>query len=802
MHAPAGNETATFSLVNNSANQGGGISLEQNSAIFLYPPVNLHFQNNNATVGGAIFVRDVFTLSECSTEPGTMEQHVDPTLLKEVGEDALDKQDSDCNCNGNFCFLQLAEFISTENTELVFINNSASVAGSVLYGGKLESCQFTTGFQNEGSPLEVFMNLSTITDNDPSSIISSDSTGICFRFNDAMLCDAYNVSISPGQKFVLSAVAVGQARGTVPTVIRSYFISGEAIGETQRIQETGKEFTNLEYRVFSPKDSEQLILYPEGPCRDLGTARRSVTVHLQPCPDGFQLSNSQCICGERLQTFTNSCNIDDETILRSSNFWMSGLYMNGSYQGLILHPRCPFDYCLTTVLSLTPSDPNAQCASDRTGTLCGSCPKNFSVAFGSSRCLQCRNTYLSLLIPFAMAGIVLVVFLLALKLTVSVGTINGLIFYANVVSVNRAIFFPPGANNILTVFIAWVNLDLGIETCFYNGMDAYARTWLQFVFPFYLWLLTAMIILASHCSLRLSKYLGTNPVSVLATLFLLSYAKLLRTIISAFRNTFLEYPDGSQVSVWLLDGNIRYLSCKHIPLFLAALATLLFLFLPYTLFLLLGQWMLSWSDKKVLSWVNKPTVKTLLDTYYGPYQDKHRYWTGLLLLLRGVMFVTFAFNILGDPSVNLLCITSASLGITMVTRMTGQIYKKLWLDVLEASFILNLGVLAAATYHVRLAGGCQGVLSYLSVSIALVTFIGILLYHIYLQTHSATFWKRLPKPNFQICWVLTPSDNNGHNPIRNETETEPNPHTASDRELVSTTYVEFREPLLEDAPRK
>ena len=330
-------------------------------------------------------------------------------------------------------------------------------------------------------------------------------------------------------------------------------------------------------------------------------------------------------------------------------------------------------------------------------------------------------------------------------------------------------------------------------------MDAYARTWLQFVFPFYLWLLTALIIFASHCSLRLSKYFGTNPVSVLATLFLLSYAKLLRTIISAFRNTFLEYPDGSQVSVWLLDGNIRYLTAKHIPLFLAALATLLFLFLPYTLFLLLGQWMLSWSDKKVLSWVSKPTVKTLLDTYYGPYQDKHRYWTGLLLLLRGVMFVIFAFNILGDPSVNLLCITTASLGITMVTRMTGQIYKKLWLDVLEASFILNLGILAAATYHVRLAGGSQGALSYLSVSIALVTFFGILLYHIYLQAHSATFWKRLPKPNFQICWVST---HNGHNPIRNETETEPNPHTASDRELVSTSYVEFREPLLEDEPRK
>ena len=102
----------------------------------------------------------------------------------------------------------------------------------------------------------------------------------------------------------------------------------------------------------------------------------------------------------------------------------------------------------------------------------GKCQKDFSLAFGSSKCLKCSNSYLSLLIAFALAGIVLVVFLLILKLTVAVGTINGLIFYANIVSVNRAQLFPSGETNILTVFIAWVNLDLGIETCFFDGMDA------------------------------------------------------------------------------------------------------------------------------------------------------------------------------------------------------------------------------------------------------------------------------------------------------------------------------------------
>jgi len=88
--------------------------------------------------------------------------------------------------------------------------------------------------------------------------------------------------------------------------------------------------------------------------------------------------------------------------------------------------------------------------------------------------------------PFALAGVALVFFLLILKLTVAAGTINGLIFYANIVMVNHVIFFPPNQTNILTVCIAWLNLDLGIKTCFSDGMDAYSKTWLQFIFPLYI----------------------------------------------------------------------------------------------------------------------------------------------------------------------------------------------------------------------------------------------------------------------------------------------------------------------------
>ena len=80
-----------------------------------------------------------------------------------------------------------------------------------------------------------------------------------------------------------------------------------------------------------------------------------------------------------------------------------------------------------------------------------------------------------------------------------------------------------------------------------------------------------------------SKIARKVTTSVLATLTLLSYAKLLHTIIAAMSVTYLDYPNGSTVAVWLYDGKIRYLREKHIPLFVTAIAFFVFLLFPYTL---------------------------------------------------------------------------------------------------------------------------------------------------------------------------------------------------------------------------
>ena len=316
------------------------------------------------------------------------------------------------------------------------------------------------------------------------------------------------------------------------------------------------------------------------------------------------------------------------TVKRKNQQWISANLVNNR---IIIHDHCPLDFCKAEHNSLNLSSPNEQCMFSCSGVLCGKCQFGLSQVLGTSNCRKCSNMWVLISLPLALAGMALVAFLTVLNLTVSVGTVNGLIFYANMIRVNMATFFPgQSGNTFLSWFIAWLNLDLGIETCFYDGLTAYTKTWLQLLFPLYVWLMMAAIIMSSHYSSRAGRMFGNNAVQVLATLFLLSYAKLLRVTITIFQPTHLVIPGVFNRLVWHYDGNIIYLQGKHIPLFIVALLFLIFLFTPYTLILFGIQWLQLLSHYKLFFWVNK--FKRLLDAYTGPYRDKHRYWTGLLLL--------------------------------------------------------------------------------------------------------------------------------------------------------------------------
>ena len=211
----------------------------------------------------------------------------------------------------------------------------------------------------------------------------------------------------------------------------------------------------------------------------------------------------------------------------------------------------------------------------------------------------------------------------------AVGTINGLIFYANILAVDKSILLPFAESNFATVFIiSWLNLELGIDTCYYPGMDAYVKACLQLLFPGYVILLVILVIIISNYSRRFSHVIGTSPVETLATLIILSYAKFIQTVITALSYGTLQYPDNTQDTVWLPDATVNYFSSKHIiAIFILVVG------LAYTVLLFTWQWLPSCPNWRVFKVMNDPKFRTFMEMYTVPYTPKHCYWTGLLLLV-------------------------------------------------------------------------------------------------------------------------------------------------------------------------
>ena len=208
----------------------------------------------------------------------------------------------------------------------------------------------------------------------------------------------------------------------------------------------------------------------DGPCSTFGDKLSITLTTYHQCPPGFKISElvRACVCEPRLGHYTHQCNITNGvgqiTHGSGQQFWVGH---DDQSRGLILHPHCPLDYCVLYTVVFPLNNTDLQCADNRSGLLCGACKKGYGLVLGTSHCRQCTNS-LVLLIPFAVMGVALVFLLFVCKLTVATGTVSDLVFYANIIGANRTTFLPVESTDGLSVFIAWLNLDFGIETCFYN----------------------------------------------------------------------------------------------------------------------------------------------------------------------------------------------------------------------------------------------------------------------------------------------------------------------------------------------
>ena len=435
-------------------------------------------------------------------------------------------------------------------------------------------------------------------------------------------------------------------------------------------------------------------------------------IYIFPCPAGFVYQNGICTCDPILNSLlpVTTCDINHQTILRPAGSWLSAVTTNDSHQYHI-SPHCPLQYCLPQSSQLNFSTPNSQCQFNRSGLLCGHCQQGLSTVFGYYHCQHCSNVYLLLVIPIAVAGLVLVLLMFILNLTVTDGDINGFILYVNIIGINNDVFFQ-NSNNFWYTFISHANLDLGISTCFYNGMDDYAKMWLQLVFPAYLILIATLLIIASRHSTKVQRITAHKALSVLATLFLLSYTKILCTVssVSFYYSTITHLPSGHTTLVWAVDANVPLFGIKYTTLFIVCL--ILFIIL------LLFNGILCFTKTAMrLRLVNH--FKPLIDAYQGPYKYKYYYWTGLQLVMRAVFFGLSAM----DRNIN-LTVSIILLAIIIIIQRSLVPFKNCYKNLLETGFLFNLLVMYTLSHgQYRLAVNIM-------ITLAALKFLLIIIHHV------------------------------------------------------------------------
>ena len=705
---------------NYSPSNGGGMWIADGTTI--YSDTTVYFVNNTAQgVGGALYVADI-------ADVAYIVYYYRP-----------------CTISSNFF--------------PIFENNSALITGDNIYNGAYWKCTYSDFEKTRRvviKPSDAFLveidcsvnPLFSHFKTPISSYVTSNPFGVCLCINNSIIdCGIRSIKsrVYPGQNVTISLVTVGVCGGLSPSVlIASRITDTVRITPINENQETRNKCKNFAYRV-----NQQNTSMDEGEA-EIGIGKTAANfksndsqlimhIKFQKCPLGLRVVSGACNCDSIIGAVNGTqCDINTmpHPISRSGNNW---LYYSEDYRCVIAYSNCPFDYCNASTVSLNLNESDLQCTNGRSGILCGRCQPGLSLMLGSNKCGSCNDRYLLLLVVFILAGIILVIFLLVCNLTVSVGSINGLLFYANMIKLNEVALFPDGVSiPVLSQFIAWLNLDLGIETCFYNGLDGYWKTWLQFAFPIYIWLLISFIIIGCYYSGRLSRLCGNNSVPVLATLVLMSFTKLLRTITNTLMVAKIKCEDKCWIT-WSVDANIGYLSIKHTLLFLVALL-FLFVGLVYTVLLLSSQWLQRYSGKCCRS-SRDPVVKLkpFIDAYTGPYKDKYRYWTGLLLMVRILLTPIFSYTTGTVPQINNYIMGLISFTILYFSR---SVYRSKPINLLSSFHYYNLGSLvlfSALSDHMGFGLNVKIASAALSVSIALVFFIVSVLAHAFITSfHSKT----------------------------------------------------------------
>ena len=703
---------------NNTGGNGGAIWIEGSCPLYFMNGLKASFINNRAYLAGGAIYAHVNSYTQCA--------------------------------------LQIA---NCHNIKISFYNNLAKTAGNSIFATPLFSCQKNPGFQ-----LHWYYTCFNLTNknslNQKNHLLPLSTDPHSFNVHFDVKTWSSCLEKFAGEKIELTITAYDNeyqklhvyALINVEVHSKNYIETNQKLWLTQsggdRVLE-GIPNTSMTLSVHTN------ILQQVDAFLVFTVSRiliRTYSMRILSCPLGFDLktSSGSCECSELLDSLGDTqCFIDNRRITRKSiiSSWIGGIENNTK---LALSKSCPNVYCNSDpyykyinntddgmVLSSEDGETTPLCLQNRVGILCGQCSQEYSVVFGTNECKKCSNWWLFTILMYAFAGPILIYLLYSLRLTLTNGTLNGIIFYAQVANtgllnlMTRMTLLYNNSELIkrsclsLSVILSILNLNIGFPLCFYNGMDQVWKTGLSLIFPVYLLTIVVVIITVSRHSSWLSNHTSHSSVQVLVTVVHLSFSKLSLAFIDVFTSSTIQTSSGSY-QVWYWDGSVEYMKYPHYVLVIITIVIALLLIIPYITLLLLAKPLIQYSRPANFY------LRPIYEAIHAPFKEGREFWfVGRLMLL---IFIYIMYVVERNMNSIIFSLTISSL---LTSFLIGQTlfrpFKHKLMNILDCWLMFNITLVYVSMWDKAVV--TTTVFSLVSVILAILTFGVIILYHILLVTN-------------------------------------------------------------------
>ena len=316
-------------------------------------------------------------------------------------------------------------------------------------------------------------------------------------------------------------------------------------------------------------------------------------IQLLECPIGFELNvtEGKCVCSRLLHNLKNNpsyqtdCQVSSgtnnsiSTITRTGTEWIgianlsNGTVVFGAALNCIVYCRYKNGYTKLIVndtsVAIADSDNLSNsvplCIDNREGLLCSQCPPGYSVVFGSYECKQCSNWWLFTLIIYAVIGPLLIYLLYVLKLTLTTGSLNGIIFYVQILG----FVDPPSVDSreMSLLLNGWSHIHVKVSLCLYNGMTEVWKQGLLTMYQVYILSILLGIIVLSRFSVKISNKIANSSVQILVTVIHIIFSYMLASIMDVFKPVTI-YTNNTEepMQVWYKHPTVEYGTHGHLVL--------------------------------------------------------------------------------------------------------------------------------------------------------------------------------------------------------------------------------------------